>query len=592
MLAYDLYLKNKGYSHEFVRPELIKKIFVQKDSLTNEISVCIDDTQLSVYGISESNKSIFQRIFQMPEKNKARLPYRSTGSNSPKPYLEIKGEFRNKENTPEFSLFFPSKDKKPKYNSSLIININNENNGIKGSKEIINTEARQIKVNINKTNYCVDEILLPVYDLYIKFNIITKDDTFESDVFEKISKEFFNFIKSKWTFDLSSKKEKGLIFSLIILPTQNEILYLLPAKKNVKESTIDEKNTVDSFGNDTSGFPSETTQTAKFLSFDDPAFALNCKEKDEFYKNLCIGKDSIKSINIANDDVINISGLNWIFTNLDDPTFKSQPLRKGIYHQLLSNFNELKQKSGGSYKRQSLMKIICFEKNQAKLEILLNENLTMRSMKKMFVQFEEEESQQKIPVLALEIFIEKIKKKSGTKIIWSTYLNAVQTLISEKTMNRDLILFFFIKQLRSKIFDWISIPKNNSEIKDFFERSEFCLKILTTGDLFKKLMNAHEEYAYNIGLIAGRYVNFKKFAGEESNSLKDILTYSKYDREKLRFVFQRIGLGINLSNSNESNLKNVSDFIKNNHPSIEITDEEASKDFSYFFYKGVFQELC
>lgn len=137
MLAYDLYLKNKNYSDEFVRPELIKKIFVQKDSQTNEISVCVDNTQLSVYGISESNKSTFQIIFQMPEKNKARLPYRTTGSNSPKPYLEIKGEFRNKENSPEFCLFFPAKDKKPKYSSSLILNINNENNEIKDSKEII-----------------------------------------------------------------------------------------------------------------------------------------------------------------------------------------------------------------------------------------------------------------------------------------------------------------------------------------------------------------------------------------------------------------------------------------------------------------------
>jgi hypothetical protein len=590
MLAYDLYLKNKNYSHEFVGPELIKKILVQKDPQTDEISIEIDDTQLDVYGISESNKSTFQRIYQMPEKNKVKLPYRSTGSNSPKPYLEIKGEFRNKENTPEFLLFFPAKNKKPRYSSVLNLNISNENKQIKDSKVITNTENTRIKVKINKTDYYVDKTL-PIYDLYVESNIITSDGAFEPEIFKKTSIEFFNFIKDKWTFDLLNKKERTLNFSLIILPTQKDIHYRLSTKKNINQSTNDENETIDSFGNETSGFPSETTQTAKFLSFDDPAFALNCKEKSEFYQNLSIGKKSLKSINIANDEVFNISCLSWMFTKINDPHFKFQVTKKGIYHQLLSNFNDLKQESGDSYNKQSLMKIICFEKNQAKLEILLNENLTMRSMKKIFSTFDEE-SQQKIPILALEIFIEKIKKSSGTKIVWSKYLDAIQSIINGKTMNRDLILSFFIRQIRFNIFNWLSAPKNNYEIKGFFERSEFCMKVLTSRDHYMKIMNVYEEYAYKIGLIAGRYVNFKKIAREESNTLKDILTYSKYDRERLRFVFQRIGLGINLSNSDKSNLINVSTFIKDNRPSIEITDEEASKDYSYFFYKGVFQELC
>jgi|SRR3954452_15616099 hypothetical protein len=105
-------------------------------------------------------------------------------------------------------------------------------------------------------------------------------------------------------------------------------------------------------------------------------------------------------------------------------------------------------------------------------------------------------------------------------------------------------------------------------------------------------MNSSEEYAYQIGLIAGRYVKYKKEANEGSSSLKDILTYSKYDRDKLRFVFQRVGLGINLSNSDGPSLNDFLGFIKNHHPASEITNEDASKDFSYFFYKGVFQELC
>jgi hypothetical protein len=589
VLAYDLYLKNKNYAHEFVKPELIKKIFVDKDYKTGETVVNVDDTSLSEYGISESNKGTFQRIFQMPEKNKAKLPYRSTGSNSPKPYLEIKGEFKNKENMLEFFLCFPDK-KNPKFSSVLILNIDKDTNELKGSKERTHAENSGVKVKLNKNDYRIDD-LLSVYDLYVNLGIIS-NDILASEIFENVSKEYFNFVKSKWISDLSNKKEKGLNFSLIILPSKKNVVYR-STNANTQELTGGKTTTtIDSFGNETSGFPVETTQTAKFLSFDDPSFALNCKEKAEFYENLAIGINSLKSVNIADDEVFKIAGLSWLFTDLDDPTFKFRYTKKGIYHQLLSNYNDLKRKSGDSYKQQAFMKIICFEKNQAKLEILLDENLTMSSMRKMFSMFDGEHPQKNIPDSALEILIEKIQKSSGTKIVWSIYLDAVQSLIRGKTMNRGLILSFFTKQIKSKLFECLPNIKNKSETMAFFERSEFCMKILTISDHLTKTMNENEEYAYKMGLIAGRYVNFKKFAKEESNSLKDILTYSKYDREKLRFVLHRIGLGVNLSDSNQNNMNNMLSFIKNNYPSIEITDDDANKDFSYFFYKGVFQELC
>jgi hypothetical protein len=410
----------------------------------------------------------------MPEKNKIKLPYRSTGSNSPKPYLEIKGEFKSKGDRIEFHLYFPDKSKPIKFSSELILDIDKDSHQLKDVKEIINVINNKINTKINKTDYYIDDGL-PIYSLYNDFNIIT-NDSLQSDIFEKIVKEFFNFIKNTWTTEIFNKKQKDISFSLIILPTQKEIRYGLLKQKKALE--IDGDNQIiDSFGNETSGFPSETTQTAKFLSFDDPAFALNCKEKDEFYRNLSIGKDSLKSINIANDEVFNISGLNWIFTDLNDPNFKFQNARKGVYYQLFSNFKNLGQKSGDLYKRQSLMKMICFDKNQAKLEILLNENLTMRSLKKIFLNFGNEELQKKIPDFALEILIEK--RGNGPKVIWSTYLDAIQSLINEKTFNRNLLLSFFTKQIKSKVFTWLAdTNKNLFEIKSFFERSQFCIKVL------------------------------------------------------------------------------------------------------------------
>ncbi len=452
-------------------------------------------------------------------------------------------------------------------------------------RENINAE-NALKIRVNKTDYRTENNIT-IYDLYKKYNVIS-NDSLDSNIFYKISKEFFNFIKSKWIDEFANSKEKsmGTRFLLIILPSSKKIHYM---PKTVDEDN-DQDKIVDSFGNETSGFPKDATQTAKFLSFDDPAFSLNCRTKNEFYQNLSIGKNSFKTINIPNESVFNISGLSWIFTDLDDPSYKFEQAKKGIYHQLLSNYLKLKQKVGDSYQKQSCIKIICFEKNQAKLEILFDDNLTMQSMRKIFQRFNNIDIfQSNIPRNALEILIDK---GSGTKIIWSMYINAIQSLLHEKKINRNLILSFFIKKIRAKIFEWITRPKNNFEIIEFFDKSEFCIKILTTSDLDITIMNPNEEYAYKLGLIAGRYVTFKKNADEQSNSLKDILTYSKYDREKLRFVFHRIGIGINISNSNESNMKNMLDYIKQNHPSNEISDDDANKDYSYFFYKGVFRELC
>ena len=86
-----------------------------------------------------------------------------------------------------------------------------------------------------------------------------------------------------------------------------------------------------SFGNKALDFPQVPTQTAKFMSFDDPAFSLNCKTKSAFYENLSIGNDSFKAINIPNDSVINIAGLDWIFTDLEDPSYKFDEIKKGIF---------------------------------------------------------------------------------------------------------------------------------------------------------------------------------------------------------------------------------------------------------------------
>ena len=98
----------------------------------------------------------------------------------------------------------------------------------------------------------------------------------------------------------------------------------------------------------------------------------------------------------------------------------------------------------------------------------------------------------------------------------------------------------------------------------------------------------NESFAEKVGKIARLYIDFKQNNDETDNSLSDILTYSKYDREKLRFVVKRVGLGIQLSKINDAKKDLVTQQISKLQPKEEIEDVVASRDYSYFFFKGYY----
>ena len=135
---------------------------------------------------------------------------------------------------------------------------------------------------------------------------------------------------------------------------------------------------------------------------------------------------------------------------------------------------------------------------------------------------------------------------------------------------------------------WIKEDKKRGEAIDFFNRTDFCLKTLSITQTGEKDMNESETFAHKVGII-GLYVDFRNEADDESNSLRDILTYSKYDREKLRFVYDRVGLGINLSKAKEDKKGEITKDVSQHTPHEEIPDTDAFNDYSYFFYKGYFQ---
>jgi hypothetical protein len=165
---------------------------------------------------------------------------------------------------------------------------------------------------------------------------------------------------------------------------------------------------------------------------------------------------------------------------------------------------------------------------------------------------------------------------------------AVRYLMNGTYFDRAFLVQRFSRVLREVIRDWLKTVKLiKKDIDSFFECSMFCLKLLTENGR-GSIMDKNEEYAYKIGVIAGKYVKFKRDKNEANNSTKDILTYSKYDRERLRFVYQRVGIGVSLSKVNTDDLNK---FIKDYLPKEEIDDAQAYSDYSYFFYKGVFGNL-
>lgn len=223
-----------------------------------------------------------------------------------------------------------------------------------------------------------------------------------------------------------------------------------------------------------------------------------------------------------------------------------------------------------------MLKILCMKKNQAKLEVLIDENLTFSQLKKIL----ERGNFNYYPMI-----FESLIKKRKQDIFWGDYINAIRFFVRGLFYQRNWLVKRYEQQIRENIFDWLRDP----HLRDpaFFNKSEFLLKILTKEG---EKMDKNEEYAYKIGKLAGKYVNLKKAAGEAGGSTSEILAYTKYDRERLRHVYKRVCLGAVLL-KDSSRADELNQFIKDNMPSAEIEDSKSSEDFSYWFYKGVFETL-
>lgn len=556
MLAYELFLINKESSKNNPRggSQPIKKIFFQNDKVT------IDTKKPEEYGSEYLERTQqLQDWLQMPlntiDKKELNLPDTRVSFAQPSPYVEVYGNVKTNKNL----------------ESTLSITIGKKPNIIEYSLDvstgkITETQNSKIKLKIDDENYFLKDNNL--FTSYVDSGLLDKDGTINNNAFGIISRKFLEYAEIR---TCSLTKQGKLGFRIYILPNDFEI------KVKEKEITTESDSFLDYFGNTSSEYASTPTTTTKFLSYDDKAFTINCKQKSDFYKNLGIGKESLQTIFRPKEKTFNISGLEWTFVNISDNDYKFKDTRKGILTQLYENYKILSKDSGLS--RQINLKVIGVRVNQAKQELLIDENLTMKQMEKTFSKMDET----KIPVLVLELLIDK----SGKNPIWNTYLYVVKNFLSGNSIPKELLLTYFTKILKQKRFEWIKM-KNNMEQRDFFTKSNFCLKYLINTNNTKGEMDSNEDFAHRIGQIARLYVDFKQSNKDRDNSLGDILTYSKYDRERLRFVYSRISRGVQLAKVADTSKDSVTKKISSLRPKEEISDEDTSKDYSYFFFNGYY----
>lgn len=569
MLSYELFLKNQKGNGEYPKRIVpIKKVYVKANPAT---TIELDPKTLDEYGGTDKRDLVFREPLSLPLNylESVGLPYRNTGSASKKPYVEFYTTYQNSK-----LKINVQGEKKSSYEYSFDFEKNQEKQKATGATPLV--------LRLADSKYLVDNTTL--HETYKKEGIINPNNEFTQDLFVSVCRAVVAFLKEKKIKEIKPNSKATFRFVIIVLPHSllSENL-TIRYHSGQKASLASNPKFKDSFGTTAETYASKTTINAKFMSFDDQAFTINCCTGEEFYKNLGIGEESFSKINLPTESGFRISGLTWYFFDIADPTVKFEAANSGIYDQLLTNYQRLKQ-NATTPTRASAMKIICAREAQAKLEILVDENLTFDRLEEVFNV--NECGFQRHPMVIESLIVQRTNGP-----LWTDYLTGIRSFVYGTSIERQVILRRYLNNLRDTyLWDWINgKEKRKGDKQAFFANSEYCLKLLTVEGKKGENMNKNEEYAYKIGQIAGKYIQFKKKSDEANNSTSDILTYSKYDREKLRHVYSRVCIGISLSKTNKTAVDGTSKYIKETTPAEEIDDLKANEDYSYFFYKGVFE---
>ena len=551
MLAYELYATNKhSTKNDPKKKRPIKKIFYE-----NDIAV-LDKKGLEEYGSTTDKKTrVIQEYFQMPlntiDYHRLNLPDHETGSRSPPPYVTLSGNANGK----TIKIFI----KRARNHRTYVLDMK--------TNEIEIDSNGTVNTGLNRGKYFVGCDTL--FSKYVQSGLVRNDGTLIEDACDMAICEFLEHARNASLDGLNG------VFLVYVLPTTETIEY------RAQEDNHDaETQGIDYFGNAYTRYPNSTTKNTKFLTYDDKAFTVNCVQKENFYRNIGIGDASLGKIRLDQDKTTAISGLDWTLMDMSEPDFRLEAEGGGGFLAWLQD-NYRKLASGKNSRRGAQIKIVCvkYDTRRTKQEVLIDENLTMDRM---------EEILSRIPDNAPKICLEVLIEKSGKNTVWNMYIQAVKNFLAGKSTPRTHMLNLFTRMVAKNRYDWIKDQHGHEEPKGFFRRADFCIISLYKTNGTTMHMDANEAFADCVGRIARQYVDFKKTSSEADNSLTDILSYSKYDRERLRFIVSRVGRGIHLSKASEAAKGKIIKKVDETLPGTEIDDGHASSDYSYFFFRGYF----
>lgn len=557
MLAYELFLKNKDSAAElgFKSEKPAKIVYFIQDGKNHRIE--FDTRTIDEFkGGTKKRFAFLQNAWDMPLNRFAEIPYEVTGSRSLKPYLMLYGFISEK------GVLF-SYNGKDKSGEKLEFSAFFKPDGESEFKNI-----KDLRIKLEKKNYFVGEKSL--HDSYIESGIIYEDSG-KLFVKAKLLKEIVEKFMEKYSLKELDKINK-IPFEIYVLPSKENLSYDDGIESGSKTAFID------AFGENSTGYSDKTTKTAKFLSFDDPAYTINTTEGNEFYRKIGISRESLEKVNLPGGGM-KIKGLTFLFFDLANPELQFPSYGRGIYNQMLNNYRILKKKND----QKSSLKVICIKENQAQKEVLVDCNLTEMQLNQILGG--RSVDGESAPNYVLE---KSFIFSSGKNVVFTDYIRMLKNWLFRIPAGRDQLLQIFSRNLKAKRFDYLKNRRVTREGAEYIENTLFAGQLLC-GDFME--MSKDEEFAYNLGRIAGRYVTFKRAAKEEPNSLLDILTYSKYDEAKLRFVFTKICQGIELSKASKEETREMDSFVKSVIKDTPLKLSEPNNDYSYFFYRGVFEEM-
>lgn len=556
MLAFELYRKNRESTVNNPNKEsLFKKIFYYNGVATLDIKTCEE------YGsrVLDSSRAV-QECLQMPlntiEIDELNLPDYATSNVQSPPYIRLYGKIHGGKMEIKIQ---GKKDKDDTLSGSRTYILD-----LVTKKTTSLSEGKTI-VRVDQKKYTIDG--KPLFEKYVESTLIDGNSILNGKACDVVVSALFEAAKSL------DPVKANIPFLVYVLPFDGKIGYVgdEPVKGGPKF--------IDSFGNKTTHYSNSTTQNTKFLTYDDPIYTPNCKGRSGFYRNIGIGAESLAKVYVDKRYATAISGMTWIFVDLNEDVEPANDIgRHGLLAWLKANYDKMKIITQGNVGADSMMKVMCIKQAKSQQEVLVDENLTMKRLGDMF------DGLPDIPTLCLEVLIDT----SGSGPVWDTYMDVARRFLSGKRVSRKHLLMFFVRYLAKKGLRWRSDRRSAPEVQKFFARSRFCLLALNKGGRKSDHMEVGEHYAESVGRLAKIYVEFKKVIGDGSNSLSDILSYSKYDRDKLRFVVARVGRGIQLTNASDTAKSRLESEMAQLDMRSEIEDAYSHKDYSYFFYRGYY----